>query len=98
MNLAFLLIRDSFAILGGSKGECLSVLDLKDAYHTIKLYEIVSKPYFGILPYFGSVSFVHQKMSMELNKRATIWKYYINAILSSIPDRSMYLAIMSDLM
>ena len=32
---AFPLIRDAFAILGSSKCYCLSVLDLKDAYHTI---------------------------------------------------------------
>ena len=34
--LAILLIRDAFPILRSSKCECLSVLDLKDAYHTIK--------------------------------------------------------------
>ena len=43
VNLAFLLIRNMFAILGCLKCECLSVLDLKDAYHTVKLSEN-SKP------------------------------------------------------
>ena len=50
--MVFPLIRDAFAILESSKCEFLSVSDLKDEYHTIKLSEI-SKPYFGILPYFG---------------------------------------------
>ena len=44
VNLAFLLIRDTFAILESSKCECFSVLDLKDAYHPIILSEM-SKPY-----------------------------------------------------
>ena len=40
-----------------AKSECLSVFDLKDPYHTIKLSE-GSKPYCGILPYFGPTSYV----------------------------------------
>ena len=32
VNKAFLLIIHVFAILGSSKGACLSVLDFKDAY------------------------------------------------------------------
>ena len=61
VNLAFPLIRYAFAILGSCKCECLSDLDLKSAYHTIKLSEN-SKPYCGILPYFGSASYVYQRM------------------------------------
>ena len=34
VNLAFPLIGDAFAILGISKCGCLSLLDIKDAYHT----------------------------------------------------------------
>ena len=58
-NVIFLLIRDALAILGSLKCECLCVLDLKDTYHTIKLLDS-SKPYCGILPYFGSASYVYQ--------------------------------------
>ena len=32
-NLAYLLVRDTFLVLGNSKHEVLSVLDLKDAFH-----------------------------------------------------------------
>ena len=32
-NLAYLLVRDMFSVLGNSKCEVLSVLDLKDAFH-----------------------------------------------------------------
>ena len=62
INLAFPLIRDTFSILGSSKCECSSVLDLKDAYHTIKSSEN-SKPYCGILPYFGSATGIEHKFS-----------------------------------
>ena len=53
VNLAFPLISDSFAILGSSKCECLSVLNRKDVYNSIKLSDS-SKYFCGILPYFFS--------------------------------------------
>ena len=36
-NLAYPLIKDMFAMLGNSKCNVLSVLDLKDAFHSLRL-------------------------------------------------------------
>ena len=36
-NLAYLLLKDTFSVLGSSKCEVLSVLDLKDAFHSLIL-------------------------------------------------------------
>ena len=36
-NLAYPLVRDTFPVLGNSKCEVLSVLDLKDAFHSLRL-------------------------------------------------------------
>ena len=44
---------DVLSILGNSECEVVSCVDIKDAYHSIKLTE-KSKEYCGILPYFGS--------------------------------------------
>ena len=55
INLAYPLVRDTFSMLGNSKCEVLSVLDLKDAFHSLRLSEN-SKRYCGILPSFGSSS------------------------------------------
>ena len=38
-NLAYPLVRDTFSVLGCSKCEVLSVLDLKDAFHSLRLSE-----------------------------------------------------------
>ena len=65
-NLAFGLLKDTFQVLGSSKCEVLSVLDLKDAFHSLRLSKN-SKRYCGILPYFGSTSYLHQRMPMGLN-------------------------------
>ena len=60
-NLAYPLLKDMFTLLGSSKCEVLSVLDLKDAFHSLRLTEN-SKKYCGILPYFGSMSYLYQRM------------------------------------
>ena len=49
-NLAYPLVRDTFSVLGNSKCEVLSVLDLKDMFHSLRLLED-SKRCCGILPY-----------------------------------------------
>ena len=36
-NLAYPMVRDTFSVLGNSKCEVLSVLDLKDAFHLLRL-------------------------------------------------------------
>ena len=38
-NLAYPLLMDTFSVLGSSKCQVLSVLDLKDAFHSLKLSE-----------------------------------------------------------
>ena len=77
------------------KYECLSALDLKDAYHTIKILDS-SKPHCDILSHFGLV--IYQRMPLELSTSPAIWQSYKYAILSNISDRSKYLAIMDDLL
>ena len=39
-NLAYPLVRDTFLVLGNSKCEVLSVLDLKDAFHSLRCQKI----------------------------------------------------------
>ena len=50
-NLAYPLLKDTFALLGSSKCEVMSVLDLKDVFHSLRLTEN-SKKYCRIPPYF----------------------------------------------
>ena len=85
-NLAFLLARDMFSVLGHSKCEVLLVLDLKDTFHSLRLSEN-SKRYCGILPYFGSASYLYQRMPMGLNISPSIWQSYINTILDCLQSR-----------
>ena len=60
-DLAFPSVRDTFSLLGSAKCDVLSVIYLKDAFHSLRLTE-ESKTYCGILPYTSSASFSYQGM------------------------------------
>ena len=75
----------------------MSVLDLKDTFHLLRLIEN-SKKYCGILPYFGSASYLYQRMPMGLNISPTFWQSYINAILDCLQSSKYYEVIMDDLL
>ena len=75
----------------------MSVLDLKDAFHSLQLSE-KSQKHCGILPYLGSASYLYQRMPVGLNVSPPIWETYINTILNSLPSRKYCEVIMDDLL
>ena len=90
------MVRDTFSVLGNSKCKVLSVLDLKDAFHYFRFSENPRK-YCGILLYFGSSSYLYQRMLMGLNISPSIWQSYINGILDCLQSKKYCEAIMDDL-
>ena len=96
-NNATPLLRDIFKVLGKSKCEVLSCVDIKDAYHSIRLDE-KSKEFCGILPYFGSQHYRYEVLPMGLGSSPAIWMTYVNFLLDSMPDRNKIIAIMDDLL
>ena len=96
-NLVYPLLRDTFALLG--------VLSVRLCWFWIcKMLSIPCsclknhKKYCGILPYFGSASYLYQRMPMGLNVSPPIWQTYINTILNSLQSRKYCEAIMDDLL
>ena len=90
------LVRDAIQILGASGCEILSLADLRDAYHTLRLSER-SKKFCGIAPYYGSDSYLYQRLGMGLSVSPAIWQNFIQKVLQEIPDhRKNHLAIMDD--
>ena len=96
-SLAYPLVRDTFSVLGNSKCEVLLVFDLKDVFHSLKLSEN-SKRYCRILTYFGTSSYLYQRMPMGLNISPSIWQLYINAILDCLQSKKYCEAIIDDLL
>ena len=67
-----LLIKDTFTTLGSPKCKVMSVLNLKDAFHSLRLTES-SKKYCKMLPYFGTASYLYQRMPVGINISQSVW-------------------------
>ena len=84
-------------MLGSSKCEVLSVLDLKDAFHSLRLLEIQRNivEYSHIL----AVQLIYiRRMPMGLNTSSSIWQSHINMILDCLQSKKYCDAIMDDLL
>ena len=60
------LVRDAIQIIGASGCEVIRLIDLRDAYHTLPLSP-KSKKYCGITPYYGSSTYIYQRLGMGLS-------------------------------
>ena len=96
-NTSIPLMSDVLSTLGNSECEVVSCVDIKDAYHSIKLTE-KSKEYCGILPYFGSPIYRYEVLPMGIACAPQIWMDYITLIMSELEQKNKYIAIMDDLL
>ena len=96
-NLAYLVLKNTFSMLGSSMCEVMLVLDLKDPFPSLQLMGI-SKKVLWHTSLFWNPSYKYQRMPMELNISPPIWQCYINAILSCLQSRKYCEAIMDDLL
>ena len=95
INPSIPLVRDAIQMIGASGCEQLSVVDLRDAYHTLRLSKR-SQQFCGITPYYGSDTYLYKRLGMGLSVSPAIWQNFINKVLNEIPDRQHHLAIMDD--
>ena len=86
-NTSIPLMSDVLSILGNSECEAVSCVDIKDAYHSIKLTE-KSKEYCGILPYFGSPIYRYEVLPMGIACAPLIWMDYITLIMAELEQKS----------
>ena len=96
-NTSIPLMSDVLSILRNSECEVVSCVDIKDAYHSIRLTE-KSKAYCGILPYFGCHIYRYEVLRMGIACAPQIWMDYITLILYELEDKKRYIAIMDDLL
>ena len=88
-NTSIPLMSDVLSILQNS--ECVSCVDIKDAYHSIRLTEKSKE-------YCGSPIYRYEVLSMGIACAPQIWMDYITLILSELEDKKKYIAIMDDLL
>ena len=76
----------------------MSCVDIKDAFHSIKLNE-QSKEFCGILPYFGSTHYRYEVLPMGLAISPVAWLMYVNMLLETFrSSKKSFIAIMDDLL
>ena len=89
-NTATPLMRDICQILGKAQSKILSCVDLKDAFHSLKLTER-AKDFCGILPYFGSHHYRYEVMPMGLSISPCKWIQYIGFVMEKLPYPQNYM-------
>ena len=97
VNHAFPIVRDCLEAIGASKCEVMSVLDLRDAYHTLPLAE-ESQKYCGLTPYYGSPTNVYLRMGMGMSCSPALWQQFVHIIWEQLPNKERYKIIMDDIL
>ena len=79
INHAFSLVRDCIEQLGRKKCHYLSMIDLRDAFHTLQL-ALSSQKYCSITPYYGSPTYHYLRMSMGMSVSPQIWQQFVDLV------------------
>ena len=76
-NHAFPLVKDCIEQLGKMKCHYLSMIDLRDAFHTLRL-ALSSQKYCSITPYYGSPTYHYLHMGMGMSVSPQIWQQFVD--------------------
>ena len=76
---AFLLVRDCIEQLGRRKCHYLSMIDLRNAFHTLRLALLLQK-YCGIMLYYGSPTYHYLCMGMGMSVSPQIWQQFVDLV------------------
>ena len=79
INHAFPLVRDCIEQLGRKKCHYLSTIDLRDAFHTLRL-AISSQECCSITPYYGSPTYHYLCMGMGMSVSPQIWQQFVDLL------------------
>ena len=96
-NHAFSLVQDCIEQLGRSKCDYMSTIDLRDAFHTLRLAK-TSQKYCGITPYYGSPTYHYLCMGMGMSVSPQIWQQFVDLIFQDyiIKRKQNFDVIMDD--
>ena len=97
INHTFMLIRDCIEQLGRKKCHYLSTIDLRDAFHTLRLI-LSSQKYCGITPYYGSPTYHYLCMGMGMSVSPQIWQQSVDLVFQDdlIKRKQNFDVIMDD--
>ena len=98
INHAFPLVSDCIEQLGRKKCHYLSMIDLRDAFHTLQL-ALSSQKYCGITPYYGSPTCHYLRMGMGMSVSPQIWQQFVDLVFQDdlIKHKQNFDVIMDDM-
>ena len=98
INHAFPLVRDCLEQLVRKKCHYLSMIDLRDAFHTLQLALSLQK-YCGITPYYGSPTYHYLCMGMGMSVSPQIWQQFVDLVFQDdlIKHKQNFDVIMDDM-
>ena len=97
INHAFLLVKDCIEQLGRKKCHYLSMIDLRDAFHTLRL-ALSSQKYCGITPYYGSPTYHYLRMGMGMSVSPQLCQQFVDLVFEDdlIKHKQNFDVIMDD--
>ena len=97
INHAFPLVRDCIEQLGRKKCHYLSMIDLRDTFHTLRL-ALSSQKYCSITPYYGSPTYHYLCMGMGMSVSPQIWQQFVDLVFQDdlIKHKQNFDVIMDD--
>ena len=97
INHTFPLVRDCIEQLGRKKCHYLSTIDLRDAFHMLRL-ALSSQKYCGITPYYGSPTYHYLCMGMSMSVSPQIWQQFVDLVFQNdlIKRKQNFDVIMDD--
>ena len=98
INHAFPLVRDCIEQLGRKQCHDLSTIDLRDAFHNLRLVTS-SQKYCGITPYYGSPTYHYLRMGMGMSVSPQIWQQFVDLVFQDdlIKHKQNFDIIMDDM-
>ena len=97
-NHPFPLVKETMQIIGASDCSVISCIDLKEAFHSLKLSDRAQR-YCGITSYFGGKSYFYKRLAMGLSISPSKFQEHIDNVLDTIGEdrRTFCLSLMDDL-
>ena len=97
INHAFPLVRDCIEQLGRKKCHYLSTIDLRDAFHMLRLAPL-SQRYCGITLYYESPTYHYLRMGMGMSVSPQIWQQFVDLVFQDdlIKHKQNFDVIMDD--
>ncbi len=91
----FPLVRDTMQKVGNSRCTVMSIIDLRDAFHSLKLSKN-SQKYSGVASYYGGRSYYYVRLPQGASISPAKFQEFVDSVLADIPNSKEFLVAHTD--